>query len=167
MKHRRKKEVIPGQARPSDNTDVSKNMNLLKSTFILTQGRANEADALSLYVRVIHPIKGLHVAMALKSGTRDPTLNTLKAEQRYRRLTCKRANRVWWTRSQLRDQRDANARKRMILRRLRYIKMRASLITQKQLQRKETQGKKEARYRPAEEVQVRQSWQCRQERLCH
>lgn len=32
---------------------------------------------------------------------------------------------------------------------------------------KEVEGKKEARYRPAEEVQVRQSWQCRQGRLCH
>lgn len=32
---------------------------------------------------------------------------------------------------------------------------------------KEVEGKNEARYRPAEEVQVRQSWQCRQGHLCH
>lgn len=32
---------------------------------------------------------------------------------------------------------------------------------------KEVEGKKEARYRPAEGVQVRQSWQCRQGHLCH
>lgn len=32
---------------------------------------------------------------------------------------------------------------------------------------KEVEGEKEARYRPAGEVRVRQSWQCRQGRLCH
>lgn len=32
---------------------------------------------------------------------------------------------------------------------------------------KEVEEKKQARYRPAGEEQVRQSWQCRQEHLCH
>lgn len=31
----------------------------------------------------------------------------------------------------------------------------------------EVEEEKQARYRPAEEVQVKHSWKCRQEILCH